>query len=418
MRPDPVDSDGSTSRALLVVANLIPAVGVLAFDWSVGLLLTLYWFEVGVTMFFAGPKALFAEGTISQQLADSSFPFEDLFEKRGGVRVDSRLPPVYPRNVPVAVVCVAVWLPLWLVTGVVFFGVLDIGAPLTLTTGVSMLLGAVGLFVTRASEFRDDYLHGERYRQITALVATGVPTRQLIAVWLLGIVFVGAVDAGTVGFDAGATAVALLAVALKTGYELYSYRYDHADREPNRVAAMVFGTPDVDVDRSPIHVPDSEPTRRLTPSRRSVRVGGSLLGLVDVVTLFVLLLWVLLRNAIGPIRATVVLGSVLLALVTVQMGAHYLRYGTMRYDCYATGVVAHDRWLDAPQQWLPYDRVDKVIVSKGVTGRLLGTGTVRLHVNRNWTYDTNQIIELAHLDAPERVAEELEQRVHGRTGLD
>ena len=46
----------------LVVANLIPLVGVLFFDWNVWMILVVYWLENGVVGFFNVLKMLRAEG--------------------------------------------------------------------------------------------------------------------------------------------------------------------------------------------------------------------------------------------------------------------------------------------------------------------------------------------------------------------
>src|SRR4051794_8906883 len=52
----------SRSAILLVVANLIPLVGVLFFGWSLWTILVLYWVENGIVGFWNIPRILLAQG--------------------------------------------------------------------------------------------------------------------------------------------------------------------------------------------------------------------------------------------------------------------------------------------------------------------------------------------------------------------
>ena len=52
----------SRSAILLIVANLIPLVGVLFFGWSLLTILVLYWVENGIVGFWNVPKLLLAQG--------------------------------------------------------------------------------------------------------------------------------------------------------------------------------------------------------------------------------------------------------------------------------------------------------------------------------------------------------------------
>jgi hypothetical protein len=54
----------SRSAILLVVANLIPLVGVLVFGWSLWTILVLYWVENGIVGFWNVPKILLAQGAV------------------------------------------------------------------------------------------------------------------------------------------------------------------------------------------------------------------------------------------------------------------------------------------------------------------------------------------------------------------
>ena len=60
----------SRSAVLLLLANLIPLVGVLFFDWSLLTILVLYWLENGIVGFWNVPKIIMAQGSIMPTLPD------------------------------------------------------------------------------------------------------------------------------------------------------------------------------------------------------------------------------------------------------------------------------------------------------------------------------------------------------------
>jgi hypothetical protein len=60
----------SRSAILLLVANLIPLVGVLFFDWSLLTILVLYWLENGIVGLWNVPKIILAQGSIIPTLPD------------------------------------------------------------------------------------------------------------------------------------------------------------------------------------------------------------------------------------------------------------------------------------------------------------------------------------------------------------
>ena len=60
----------SRSALALVVANVIPIVGVLFFGWSLMTILVLYWVENGIVGFWNVPKIAMARGSLLQHLPD------------------------------------------------------------------------------------------------------------------------------------------------------------------------------------------------------------------------------------------------------------------------------------------------------------------------------------------------------------
>src|SRR5215212_5927619 len=60
----------SRSATLLVLANLIPLIGVLFFGWSLITILVLYWLENGIVGLWNVPKILMARGSMIPRLPD------------------------------------------------------------------------------------------------------------------------------------------------------------------------------------------------------------------------------------------------------------------------------------------------------------------------------------------------------------
>jgi hypothetical protein len=60
----------SRSAILLLVANVIPIIGVLFFDWSLLTILVLYWLENGIVGLWNVPKIILAQGSIMPKLPD------------------------------------------------------------------------------------------------------------------------------------------------------------------------------------------------------------------------------------------------------------------------------------------------------------------------------------------------------------
>jgi len=90
----------------VIATNLLPLVGVVAFGWSVGELLAVYWIEVAVVVLAHGVAALFAERPIRLEGRSFYITGYDEDAERAAVwerdpepiRLASWLPPIYRRN--------------------------------------------------------------------------------------------------------------------------------------------------------------------------------------------------------------------------------------------------------------------------------------------------------------------------------
>ncbi|TKX54247.1 multidrug ABC transporter ATPase, partial [Halorubrum sp. SS7] len=108
----------------LVAAVLVA--GVLRFEWDPQLLLFVYWVEAGIAAGRGVLQSLFAELPPSEAYRPCGtrmpFPLAALADVRGGVRLASWLPPVYPRNVPYVVLAVIPIAAFWPLAGLLLTG--------------------------------------------------------------------------------------------------------------------------------------------------------------------------------------------------------------------------------------------------------------------------------------------------------
>jgi uncharacterized protein DUF6498 len=79
----------SRSAIVLVVANVIPVIGVLFFGWSLLTILVLFWIENGIVGFWNIPRILLARGSILQSLPD--MPLDAAMDATGNARAAADL---------------------------------------------------------------------------------------------------------------------------------------------------------------------------------------------------------------------------------------------------------------------------------------------------------------------------------------
>ncbi|NEU55479.1 PH domain-containing protein [Halorussus sp. MSC15.2] len=383
---------------------MFPLVGVLALGWDVVALLLLYWVEIGIVLCWSGVEALFAERRST--IHSTRVPLDGLFEKRGGVRLWRGGPRVYPRNVPHTVGLLAILGGVWAFSGYSLFVLqgqeLLAWTPSELVVG-TVLVGAVGAFVARGVTFRSEYLGDEEYREVSAQAVAAGPATYLLTMWA----FASVVEA-LVSTETSDVVAFVGVVGVKLGYDLYRYRTGPTASRVSDIVANRLGT-DEESARTTIETPDEEPTARFFPNGRAVRLGGLLIGLgyaLSVHGIFVLFpLWFLLQGATGvPVATSIVVGIV--AAITAGKGIEqYVQYGSMEYGLSERSVAGYDRCLATPQWRVAYDEIETVTVTRGLSGRLSGTGTVRIRTS------DGRVITLAHLPDAKRVSERVDTRV-------
>ncbi|WP_313690489.1 DUF6498-containing protein [Halobellus marinus] len=231
--------------SVAAVANLVPLVGVLALGWNVYSLLVLYWIEGLVTVLLAAAKALFAERG-SPGLPDIE-PLHELREKRGGWRPLSRLPAVYPRNVPFAASILGFWTVAVLPASVLYW----LAATPVIRPSRSLLVGGVGLVITQLHEFLSDYLAGQEYADVSAQEILREPLQLGLVTLTLGLL-------ASAGDRSGGLVLLTGIVVVKTTTSVYRIVTDHTDLPVPSVLDGAFDgshaepRPDIDTPDGPV----------------------------------------------------------------------------------------------------------------------------------------------------------------------
>ena len=195
----------------LVVANLIPLIGVLFFGWSVWNILVIYWLENGIVGVINVLKMSVATG-------DEVTPGVTLM-------VNGRLATSATKMglIPFFIVHYGIF---WFVHGIfvltlpAFFSLMSDDG-MTLDLG-PVVFAALGLAISHGLSFWWNFLHGGEYRRTAAAALMFAPYKRLVALHIT-IIF-GAFAVMFTGAPAAAVAVL---VAIKTAIDLGLHLAEH-----------------------------------------------------------------------------------------------------------------------------------------------------------------------------------------------
>jgi hypothetical protein len=349
--------------SVAAVANLVPLVGVLTLGWDASSLLVLYWIEGLVTVLLAAAKALFAERG-SPGLPDIE-PLHELREKRGGWRPASRLPAVYPRNVPFAASILGFWAVTVLPVSVLYW----LTAAPVIRPSLSLLVGGVGLVITQLHEFLSDYLVGQEYADVSAQEILREPLQLGLVLLTLGLL-------ASAGDRSGGLVLLTGIVVVKTTTSVYRLVTDHTDLPVPSVLDGAFDGSHAEP------LPDIDTPDGAVLGRVSVDAAPVLLGSLPTVAFgfahrstFAILVGLAFAALAGG-WVWLVPGLVfVLAVAGARIGSYYLRYGTIEYRRYERRLVAYDTALGAVQWTAPVDSA-AFSIHNAIPDRLLGTGTL------------------------------------------
>ena len=195
----------------LVVANLIPLIGVLFFGWSVWNILVIYWLENGIVGLINVLKMSVATG-------DEVTPGVTFMVNGRPATSATKM-----GLIPFFIVHYGIF---WFVHGIfvltlpAFFSLMSDDG-MTLDLG-PVVFAAVGLAISHGLSFWWNFLHGGEYRRTTAAALMFAPYKRLVALHIT-IIF-GAFAVMFTGAPAAAVAVL---VAIKTAIDLGLHLAEH-----------------------------------------------------------------------------------------------------------------------------------------------------------------------------------------------
>ena len=376
---------GRRNRVLaLLVSNLLPLAGVVALGWNAGALVFLYWFELGITSFWAVVRALFA-GRPSEVERDGLI-IGPLAARRAAIPVPGTDLRIRLSTLLVLPVVVPALAGVWFVAGTVTVGLAVDGGLAPDALG-SVTLAVLAIFATEGATTLVDYIHNGSYREHSAQTAIRGVFFRAGAVAVGGIVAVTLVGAATAGTDAelsavdpGAVGLPLLVgvVGVKAGFDLagvYRDRLAAFDESSTLEIGWASDPPAADAGADPL--PDAP--RRVRPTRRSRLLGGVAAaprhpGVASLGVLCLLGGLLFATGRVWPVASLLFAAGV--ALPALLLGIdHWLRHGVVEYRA-GDALVAYDRLFEtALWRVEPWDETD-LRVRRGWLDRRLGTETV------------------------------------------
>jgi hypothetical protein len=187
----------------VVATNLLPLIGVVAFDWRVGELLAVYWIEVVALVLAHGVAAMFAERPIVLEGRsfyitgyDEDAERDEVWERDPDpVRLVPWLPPIYRRNARVVARSLGAFVFL-------LFPLVPVGwdalSYLTPTVGLATL----GVCGAQVAEAYREFLSGRAYEERSPYMVVEAAQRVVFFYFVIGIVTAVAVTAGIFAIEA------------------------------------------------------------------------------------------------------------------------------------------------------------------------------------------------------------------------
>ncbi|KTG11607.1 hypothetical protein AUR64_03095 [Haloprofundus marisrubri] len=392
----PPRTDRRTALLAAVAANGVPFVGVALWDWSVAVLVHLYWFELGVLLLFASVRALFAQ-------RPAEFPKQQpiigaFHDKYGGLPIPKTNLTIQVQSL-VTLGVVPVLVVIWLfIGGVVFAGLGDSG-DLSQAELSTLTLGVLALLVSNCYSTAGYFLRRE-YEDVNAQMVV----RSLL--WPILVTAVAGIFGATVVNEGGSTAVLLVGVVfVKFCFDLVAVYRDKLrafDESQSLDIGWSYDPPEKPfVDET---FDGSVTTVRPKPS--AVFAGGIVRGSSGETVLFMVFIALCLAavfafESVGGAGFVVAVAGVVLCVgAALGIVDHSVRYLSMEYRIGVgkTGersdIVGYDRILREPLWRIRGEHVADAEVKRGRVDRLLGTETVVLESD-------DRTVHLAHVsDTP------------------
>jgi len=357
----------SLTSLILIGANLVPLVGVVAFGWDLWALLVIYWIEAFSTVLLGVVKSLFAERG-SPDVVGQIEPLHELREKRGGWCPQPGWPPVYPRNIPFGVSMLGTWTLAVIPPSALYWLSVDH----TTVLSINLLLGIGALVIAHGSEFIVEYLGRQEYTDVSAREILRTPAQLTFAVMFLAML--GAAGGQEMGFT--------LLVGFVGAKTILAISNVSTGRFGTTVRRFVkrLGDDDLSRPQPELDLPAESVQARVTVNPRSVLLGSFSaigLGFANRVGILVLFGFIAAVGAGHIVWITLALGMILI-IAGVRVLSYYLRYGTIEYQRRGETLVAYDTLLEAPQWVVPIRSGAQFSIQNAIPDRIFGTGTLTI----------------------------------------
>ncbi|MFC4247641.1 DUF6498-containing protein [Natribaculum luteum] len=340
-----------------VLSNLVLFVGVFVFRWDPHLILFFYWFEAGIVVIREVIQSLFAELPPSEEYCPSgskaTFPLKELADVRGGLQLTRLLPPIYPRNVPYALMTVIQLIAFWPFGGLVLTGIAtSFVEPLVLPSSAALgILAIVGhQLIQLVSWFRSS-----NYKTVAA--TGGISKTYLALLFLLAFiapVIIGAVQ--TVGV--AQVGLSLILIGSKVVYDILEFR------KPRFVQSTMFI--DETVGEEPtVKIPDGKTVAEFHTDWRAALIvslfRGILFSFVMPTVLFVLVGGLIGGIVSGTLSGAIAGAATIIAIRTFfQIFVGWITIRPIVYRVYPDAVVVYNRLTGEAQEIISREEIEYV----------------------------------------------------------
>lgn len=362
-----------------VLSNAFSFLGVLLWNWDVTTLVSVYWLEIGIGLFWATLKAGFAERPADY--SPEMFLFGAFRYRRGGVSIPRTDLVWYLHNLPIVAIAGVGFGGAWIAVGLLAVGQMpgfqEVVQPGSGTL-YSVLAVGISLFVGNGWKTMSTYVSGRRYRERNA---QQVLQDALWPLWTLGTVII--VVAPTVTGEITALLFLASLLVVKFAFDLvwtfYGTMLSFEEEFGGSLAVAETGT---GLEWDPLPLEGARPADSIRPHRFGVLLGGVTNGVRSLAGTLVGLFggWVCFVLVMGADLVVLEWLAIALALLgCLGVFDNVLRYWWTSYQISETdGLVCYGARSAGPHWRLDLDRIESLERDSSIPDRLLGTTTLRI----------------------------------------
>ncbi|AHG01049.1 hypothetical protein HALLA_14290 [Halostagnicola larsenii XH-48] len=376
-----------------VLSNALSVLGVLLWNWNVTTLVSVYWLEIGIGLFWATFRAGFAERPADY--SPEMFLFGAFRYRRGGVSIPRTDLVWYVHNLPIVAIAGVGFGGMWITVGLLAVGqmpefqeVIQPGSG----TLYSVLAVGISLFVASGWKTMSTYVSGRRYRELNA---QQVLQDALWPLWIFGTVIV--VVAPTVTGEITALLFLASLLVVKFAFDLvWTFYGTMLSFEEELGGSLEVTETRTGLEWDPRPLERSRPTDPIRPHRLGVLLGSVTNGVSSLAGTLVGLFggWFCVLLVLGADLVVLEwLAGALALLGGLGLFDNVLRYWWTSYQVTETdGLVCYGTRSAGPHWRLRPDQIVSLERNVSSVDRLLGTATLRIDLE-----DDERTVRLPHL---------------------